>query len=245
LGVLGGGALWWQNMTMGPLRTEVALLRGREAQLGELRAEQTRLAALQVPPAELENLRRDRRAVERLRAEVDALRAKVEKPFPPAAAENAATDRLSLGRLVTSAEWKNVGATTPPAALETALWAAAGGDVDAFASLLSFDAAARKGAQALLDSLPAETRAHYGSPERLVAFLSIKDVPLGSAQVRRWSDTADGKVSLATVTLSGPDGSAKDVTLPLIRQDAAWKLYVIERTVARYQTMLKGSGSAK
>lgn len=240
LALVGGAVLCWQNGTMTSLRSEVERLRGREAEWTKLQAEQKRLAALQVPTVELESLRVDRAAVERLRAEINNLRARLEKTSKPPTQENTAPDRLSVGKVVPAAEWRNVGANTPPAALETALWAAAGGDVEAFAALLMFEGTARKAAQTLLDSLPADGRAQHGTPERLIAFLTIKDVPLGSAEVRRWSDAAEGQVMLARLMLSVPGGTPKDVTLPLARQDQTWKLMVVETTVAKYAAMLKG-----
>jgi hypothetical protein len=179
--------------------------------------------------------------VRRLRAEIDGLRSRLKHAAPSPPQEPGAPDRLSVGTVVPAADWRNVGSNTPPAALETALWAAAGGDVDAFATLLTFDGPARSAAQALLEGLPAEMRTRYGSPERLLAFLTIKDVPLGSAEVKQWSGAAEGQVMMARLRLLAADGMQKDVVLPLTRQDQRWKLLVVERTVAKYGAMLKES----
>jgi hypothetical protein len=249
--VLGGltfvvvGTLQWQRMTRSPLSAEIEVLRHEESKLGKLRDEQKRLAALQVSPAELERLRADRVAVEKLRKEIDALRVRQKAVAETSAQPNGEGDQLVVGKIVPAAEWRNAGSSTAPAALETALWAAAGGDVNGFASLLLLNASARRAAQTLLDSLPAETRASYTTPEQLLAFLTIKDVPLGSAEVREWSGTPESSAMMATVLLSPPDGPPRDVSLPLFRHENVWKLLVQEGVVAKYAAILKGQPAAK
>ena len=88
LASVGGATLWWQHLTMTPLRTQVALLRGQEAEWAQARADQKRLGALQVSAAELESLRLDRTAVERLRAEIDGLRTRLEQASTSTVPEN-------------------------------------------------------------------------------------------------------------------------------------------------------------
>lgn len=174
-----------------------------------------------------------------MRSELADLRRQEDGTTRAAVSENLMPDRLVVGQIVPAADWKNRGANTPPDALETALWAAARGDVAAFAALLWLDVAARTAAQRLLERLPPEMRAQYDTPERLLAFLTIQDVPLGSVQVRRWSQPQDNQALLTDLTLTALDGKQRDVTLPLFQVENQWKLVVVERTVAQYIAMLQ------
>lgn len=239
LAVIGGAALGWEQLTLAPLRAEVEGLRIAERELARERMEQRRLEALAVTAAELERLRADRAAIGRVRSELADLRRQRDGAEAVAVSENLMPDRLSVGQVVPVAEWKNRGANTPPAALETALWAAAGGDVPSFAALLWLDVPARTAAQRLLDRLSPEMRAQYDTPERLLTFLSIQDIPLGSVQVRGWSQPQGNQPLMTDLTLTAPDGKQRDVTLPLFRVENQWKLIVVERTVAKYAAMLQ------
>ncbi len=245
LAVIGGAALGWEHLTLAPLRAEVEGLRGAERQLARERMEQRRFEALAVSASEWERLRVERTEIDRVRSELAELRHERETTVPAAAAENLMPDRLSVGQIVPAAGWKNRGANTPPAPLETALWAAAGGDVPSFAALLWLDVPARTAAQRLLDRLSPEMRAQYDTPERLLAFLSIQDAPLGSVQVRGWSQPQGSQPLMTDLTLTALDGKQRDVTLPLFRVENQWKLIVVERTVEKYAAMLQAPNVTK
>ncbi|MEO6876592.1 MAG: hypothetical protein ABI222_17390 [Opitutaceae bacterium] len=70
-----GLALQWQFNE--ELRSEIALLRGENQKVSQLRREHERLVTGQIPPATLERMRSDHAAVERLRAEVELMRKRV------------------------------------------------------------------------------------------------------------------------------------------------------------------------
>lgn len=70
--------------------------------------------------------------------------------------------------------------------------AAAGGDVASLQSLLYLDPDAHARAAALLAQLPAVSRALYSSPEQLISAFTIKNVPLGSAQVAWHAESQSG-----------------------------------------------------
>lgn len=212
MGMIGasGVVLWRQRETQEQLRGNLGRWRGENQALAQLREENRRQAATEPSAAELENLRADHAAIPRLRAEIDALRERIRRAPEPSATPVPA--RFAVGSKVAAAEWRNAGTATPRAALETVLWAAAGGDIDTFASCLGLgEGRIRQAATALLESLPAEQRAQYRTPERLVAFLAIRDVPLGAARVIDWNEIG-GAISqaFAHLQLSAPDGSTKD-----------------------------------
>ena len=239
LAVIIGGILVWQNLSLAPLRAEVNGLRGVAREVARERVEQLRLEALAVSTEKLERLRAERADIDRVRSELAALRRQRDGAKPAAVSENLMPDRLSVGQVVPAAEWKNRGANTPPAALETALWAATGGDVAAFAALLWLDVAARTAAQRLLERLSPEMRAQYDTPERLLAFLTIQDVPLGSVEVRGWSQLQGNQALTTNLRLTALDGKQREVTIPLFRLEDQWKLIVVERTVAKYAASLR------
>jgi hypothetical protein len=67
--------------------------------------------------------------------------------------------------------------------VETALWAAAGGDVARLRDLLQLDDAVRTRAGEVLARLPEAARASYLGPDDLVAAFTTKAIPLGDAQL--------------------------------------------------------------
>lgn len=237
LAVTLGLGMAWQRLQLRPLQAELEVLRDQQQEIGRLQAQHAKLAAAQVPEAEMERLRSDRTAIARMRREVETLRAKAELKSQPAS--TTPPERFGMGMDMPAAEWRNVGGATAAAALETVLWAAASGEVEAFAKRIRFDAAARTAAWALLQSLPPAERARHSSPEALMAFLSIKDVPIGTATVTTWSGRPDTLQS-ASVTLAAPGEKPRRVSLVLVRDGDEWKLRATDTAVAKYAAALRG-----
>lgn len=218
------------------LRDELDLMRARHRQLAQLREENHRLAAAEPSASELESLRADHVALERLRAEIAPLRARA-MASTDAKTKSATT---AISPILSAAQWSNAGRATPSAAFETALWAASGGDIDTLAQSMILEADARAKAAVLLEGLPEASRAEYRSPERLVALLTAKDVPMGSMQVIGQAQQGAEKVRMV-VRLQQTDGSAKTTSL-MLRQDAGeWRLVVPPSVVDKYAAMLKGA----
>jgi hypothetical protein len=138
-----------------------------------------------------------------------------------------------------AASWRNAGAASPAAALETVLWAAAGGDVEAFARCIQFDVSGLKAAQALLASLSPAERARHGGPAQLLAFLSIKDIPVGSAVVSAWQG-ASATAQPVSLALNAEGQKARQVTLIFQRVGEEWRLRATEAAVAKYAAALRG-----
>jgi hypothetical protein len=240
-----GAVLTWQHQVVVELRDTSEALREENRERMLLRAENQRLAGAQVSAAELETLRANCAAVSRLREEIEKLRQRAEemarapvvKPSlsSPSQPEPSATE----GMLPVSL-WKNVGRATPVAALETALWAGAGGDLDALAETLSFDADARAKAEALFAGLPEAARMQYGSPERLIAMLTAKDIPLGSVQIHRIGESQADKPedSKLIAQLSDTEGHNKVVLFSLHPEGDSWRIVVPEKVVEKYGNML-------
>ena len=225
------------------LRAEIGRERAAARALDDVRAEHARLRAAQSVAGESEHAAAGGAVLEQARAEVESLRRKVAASARAEAEKKAAApERFAVGRTEPAAEWKNAGTATPAAALETALWAGAGGDVAAFAkTILLLNERTRRDAQALLDSLPEATRSLYGSPEQLIAFLSIKDVPLGAVRVRQSSELPNWPAPAwqMQVQLTAADGKQRDANLLFMNPGDGWKLVVLEGVVAKYAAQLK------
>jgi hypothetical protein len=237
--VTAAGLLWWQRDTRLRLEWALAGQRVQQSECARLRQENQRIAAVLPSPAELESLRDDHAAIPELRAEIEGMRTRLRIVAEESTPRQPV--RFAAGSKVVAANWRNAGTATPQASLETVLWAAAGGDVDTFANCLVFpDARVRQQAVALLERVPAELREQYGTPERVVAFLASKDVPLGAAEVTEWTEVRTPPTVVGVrVQVSAADGKAKDVNLRFSRQEDGWKLVVPGYAIAKYASIFK------
>lgn len=241
--VLVVGSAWlWQRLEMTRLHNELFVLRETQDETTRLRTENRRLMADDATDIERAHLLAAHDQVLALRAELAALRARDEaaRVVP---VESGVAERFAVGAIMPSTEWRNMGASTPAAVLETALWAAAGGDVNTFAKCLRLEPDARVAARSLLANLPEAMRSQFGTPEQLMAFLTIKDVPLGSAKVRDWTGgiIPTDPIAASRVLFTSPDGKINDVQLIFMRVGEEWKLNMRQAAVEKYSTALKGS----
>lgn len=190
--VLIGSGLGWQRLTQGKLREEIEALRARDHDAAHLRAENQRLSDSRIPASELNALRADHAVTVRLRDEIEALKSRekmaadvpagnetpVNKPAPPVQVPADPDMRPASA-------WKNVGRATPETALETALWAAVGGDMDTLSEAIHLDSTSRTKIEAALAGLPPELRAQYGTPEKLLALMVARDMPSTPMKMER------------------------------------------------------------
>jgi hypothetical protein len=235
---LTGALLGWQRHTGTLLRARMAGQRSGQDERARLESEHKRLVAAQASPAELARLRAERAAVSSLVAEIEAVKRRAETTTRSASLPAPEVTASSLEEKVVPARlWQRAGQATPAATFETALWAAAGGDVDTLAGLLAFDAGTRTKAEEIFATLPAGLQQELGSAERLVALLTAKDVPLGSAQILiQYPASTDMKMA---AELIDPAGKAKELLLTLRKDDAAWRLVVPVGAIERYAAWLQ------
>lgn len=237
-----GGVMALRQSQVASLRRVLATKTTEAAQAEALRHENE--AARAKPPAAVVDRSDD---IARARAERDAAKRRVDALVASraAAAVRPVPVRFGAGAVVRASEWSNAGLASPQAALETALWAAAGGDVTQLAATLAFfDEKTKAKAQALLDGLPPAERGRYQTPEGLVAALTIPQVPSGGeASVASWSevDRPDGKEKLQSVGLrvSGSDGASKRTVLLLRSAGDGWRLLVSSGAVDKLAAQLK------
>lgn len=228
--VVGAGtAIWRQRVAGDDLRQEIGRLQADRRTLEEVQSENVRLRALQVSPEKLTALRADREAVGQLRREIEALERSA--ALTPALA---APPKPGTAPIVPSAQWKNAGRATPAAALETALWAAAGGDIDTLAGMIELLPAEQALASEFFAALPDTVRAEHRTPERLIAMMTAKDIPLGSMQVLDFDDYGTNHMANILVALRNPQGNTKTTQLSLRRAADGWKLQIPREALQQY-----------
>jgi len=238
--MIAGGviALVFQRETEGELRNQLVLQREQSLKLNRLREENRRLVAAQVTEEQLSALRGDRVALKRLRSEIDALKNRA-KESP----RSAASIKSVPAAFIAACDWRNVGDATPAAALQTALWAAAGGDLETLTRMLFLDAKVKAQAGLLFAGLPEAVRQQYGSAERLIALLTAKDVPLGAMQPLEEKPFGPDDVAIA-VRLQNPEGKTRDLALTAHRTDDGWRLQVPASALRKYVNALQNPTTA-
>lgn len=123
-------------------------------------------------------------------------------PAPAAVGPTPPTPAIfPIGEWRAASTWENRGSTTPRAAVETLLWAAAGGDVATMQSLLVIDDALRDRLAAVLARSGDANR--YPGPEALLAAFTIKCIPIGDAQLV-WQTQPAPDESLLALFLRNP-----------------------------------------
>lgn len=238
----------WQRQSHRQLRRELAQRQDQAQERRRLDAEQRKLAAAQPTESEVVDSLARLSVAEQLRARLALLHRREGTTVPVAQTRSAAADAPEIyslaGNTVAAEEWQNAGRATPEAAFQTALWAAAGGDLDALTDTLSFDAAARDRAAATFERLPAAVQNEVGTPERLMALLTAVAVPLGNATIIGQSATLNGSDIKVTARLTDVDGQPKVAIFDLRKDDDRWRLQVPADVVRKYSAWLQGAGTA-
>lgn len=198
---------------------EITAQREQQRELANLQRERDRLRALQPSADELESLRR-------VPAEHTQLQhAIAEQTAAPATRPPG----LPMGDWTPAGEWKNRGHATPHAAVETALWATAGGDVSTLKNLLILADPTREQAAALLTRIPESSRSLYATPEDLIASFTIKNVPVGEAQLVWFNQISDDDATACVFLRNQPmpgeniktEAAPSSPQPPLTREEAA------------------------
>ncbi len=203
LAFVAGGALLLQRQTTAQLRGELALLRNEHRQLERLRA--------------------DRAALVRLGGEIAGVKARTDEMTHTA--ERAPAPRVAVS------EWKNAGRATPAGTVETLLWAASRHDVDALASMLTFEAELRAPVDRFFADIPEALRTQHGTVERLVAARSLtSDLPLAAMRIVKENQT-DADHAALVARLQNQDGISKEIPASMQRGDDGWRLAVPQKAL--------------
>ncbi len=250
LAVVAGGVLTVQRRVASQLRDEVELLRAAQSrEIARLQAENRRLSAMLVPAGALENLRVEHAAIVRLRDEIEGAGRQGQSGGDPSSPGRAGTTESGAsmaeppadGAMVPASAWRNAGRATPAATIETALWAVAGGDIGTLAQMLSLSADGRAKGAAVLAGLPETIQQEFGTPERLIAVLVAKDLPLSATSAMQVTGPLEGAVTAANpgatymqLRLQNADGSIRNTTLSLKQDADGWGFDVPTDVVDKY-----------
>jgi len=186
--VMIAGGLWLHEA-----RTRTVL----QARADALARAEQELARLQ---AGRDQLRDELRAAEAQNRDVPSV------PVVHAPETPAANSSWKQGEWTAAAAWSNEGRATPRAAVATLLWAAAGGDLAVLRDMLAFDEATRAKARAWFDSLPPAGRAQYGTPEELMAGVTVGRISPTGAQLS-WLHESDPDRAIVGILLANPVSS--------------------------------------
>lgn len=216
-----------QRSTNAELRNQRQVLNARLEQLVHLQDAQARLRLAVVSAEELSRLESEKELSVRLREDIARLKARIDRRTTPPS-----------NMVDVAASWRNVGQATPADTLQSVLWAALTGETEKLVSMIAFDAESKAVAQALYDSLPLETRAQYGSVERVIAVMMAGRMPLHfrSLAMIEQTEKSDGDVSARFKLQS--KGAAKEITFSFQRDASGWRLSVPASVIVRFQRSL-------
>lgn len=247
LAVLLLGAAWsFQRQVAADLRSEIALLKATKQKNQQLRAERAQLNAKE----ELEKARVEHENIAQLREEIDRLRQQADDRAQAAAsggavAANAERGPSMLEGSVSFKSWENKGQSMPDDALQTSLWAAAGGDLKTLANTLALGDTVRQKAHALLDRLPPEVNSQFHTAEEFLALLMTPDVPLSSARIFDPKANVPEGIAARVLVFSDEHFKQRSVQITLYRLPSGeWRLLVPETAVAKYAAMLTAPGNS-
>ena len=187
-----------QHLSTLALRRERDVYRSARPDLAALRTERERLSRMRTAVAEPV---RQEQSEAQTRHQVSAPTGGSVKPMESA---------FTSGTWVPAQKWKNCGQADPAAAIETMLWAAAGGDVVTLNKVLLLDDTTRRAAEALLARLPA-TAQRFGGPEQLVAAFTSKAIPIGPARLDL-QDCAPDRFNAYLAVKSGDSSPAETIS---------------------------------
>ena len=214
---------------------------------------------------ERDNLRRKHRVIaEHTGRETDEM---INKPRQGALSTKADTERQDLSTLASgsylgSSAWKNRGRADPASAVETMLWAGAGGDLETLQNVLELDDVTRHAAEALLERFP-EMAKKFAGAEHFVATFTSSEIPLGEVRldvqsfgpelanaylmvrIDDESRTATTPEHAKSASESPPpslpgDPSVKLHVLGLRRQADGWRITVPPKAITRIADRIAG-----
>jgi hypothetical protein len=210
------------------LSQELATRRRQGLEFASLQSENRELVARQVSAEELERLRRTMSEIEGKKFQGGG------RTSPPPSA-------VVHPDMIPATDWKFAGRTTPKATFESVLWTATHQDVDHLAALLAFDSKTREKADAFFAQLPDETRAQYGSPEKIAATMLAATLPdnlsaMGS--LLGADNDPSGDTARLLMQVQRSDGAKRDTFFEFHRNAEGWQLLVPPDVLSSYQRQL-------
>lgn len=242
------GAVLRQHQSVTELRKEIGALRADVQRLATSRTDATMASRPQpglsdgAGAADPVATSEQRVEIAKLRAEIKALASTTQE----AARQAQAASQVARGespipvKLIPSSEWRNVGRTTVNAAVETVLWAAVGGDVEALTNSIVLDESARAKAEALMARLPEATRAEYGSPEKLISLFLAKDAAAATGMQILGQRDLSAEVVGVRIRVGTEEGKTSEQNFGFRRSNDGLRLIINDKVVDKYARQLAG-----
>lgn len=239
-----------QHQQTTALETEINRRRVEARTRAQLLAENRQLQAASPSAKDLDALQAERDAVEALRRHLADIKRRSEARAHSLALTTAASltdpnqsDSPLMKGDVAVPQWRDAGAATPQATFESVLWAAAGGEVKTLADLLTIDPQVRSNVDEYFARLPPALKTELGSADQLLALLTAKDIPLGSARITGVLPTNESETRLIT-QLTDDRGQKKIAAFKLRTEDGRWRIVVPPGVVIKYRDTLQAWADA-
>ena len=232
LAVVIGFGVWWQASASMHLREEQARLAAEVTGIARLKALNTQHQATALSTTELQKLNEAAAEASALRSRISKLKEEVSRP----------SMGTSEAPKKSEERWRNLGQATPHDTVQSIIWAATGGEVDALVTMLTYDADSRAAADDLFAAIPPESRALFPTADKLVATLISGRLPADftEAQIIEQFDpnayTTQAKVRLSRSARS--TDAPREVTFSFQRTGSAWRLVVPKSVIAEFQRTL-------
>ena len=231
--VLVAGVLFLQHATMAELRDEVAALRRDMQQAAKQQKNTTETPPSQVQAPAVASVAPGNGAADEQRAELAKLREEIRglktstqeltQLARAAAAKNMDTSAVPMN-ITPVAALKNLGKGTPAQAIESLLWAATGGEVDALTESVMIEPKAKQKAAEWFAGLPEATRAQYGSPEKVLALMIAKDAAALSGMQVLGQQEINPDITAMRIRMQVDGSKTKDETLPFYHAPDGWRM---------------------
>lgn len=140
---------------------------------------------------------------------------------PPASPQNQAGVPAQLTSAKSRANWQNLGQASPTEAYETLMWACDRGDLETLVNGFDLTAAQHTQAETVFHKLTEETRAKYGSPEKMMALLFASGTPESFEPVATKSTSADE--TTVRVRVFNDRGEKNEIELSFHRSPTGWR----------------------
>lgn len=229
--IVGVGAWVWQKQRATELEKTISDLRqtGRDAAAGAARRNEV---ALQT---QIEVATQIRQEIEKTRKDIVGLETALKPPLLPKASNDGpfTANRDPEKGPVRVEHFRNVGQATPAAAFQTVIWALAGDEGDALASLLGLSPAGREKLQAIVTRMPLEKQARFRPAEKVIGMLLALDfLKEDGFQIGAASEPdAAGQVKLSVLRARNGRSNLLEKKLPFQHGPAGWQLPITDAMI--------------
>ena len=213
-----------QELTNRRLGAELATWRRQQFETASLRAENRDLAPRQATDADRDRWESAQGEIARLQALLGEKNRRPAAKAPPPS--------------VPASAWEKAGRQTPQTAFESVLWAAGHQEIDGLAGMLSFDDKTRTQLAAFFEKLPDDTKAQFGSPEKIDATMLAANMPTDLSATSELANATQADAATLLMQVQRNDGTQKTTYFKFQRGTDGWQLVVPMSVLRDYEREL-------